>query len=176
MDEQKKKLWVFFDEFNTTDEQAYIKEMIIEHKFMGRDLPSNIAFIAACNPYRVRGETRSDDQRGGYRQIEGERLAFKVNPPPDSMVQLMWDYQQLRPKEMEVYIAKIIRDVEHKHKKKLIGMIVKIHEWIKEQIDVSAVSLRDIERFRQLFAWFEEYLDNLAQIKTRSNNSRELRR
>jgi hypothetical protein len=31
----KQKVWVFFDEFNTTDELSYIKEMIIDRKFQG---------------------------------------------------------------------------------------------------------------------------------------------
>lgn len=49
---ENKKLWVFFDEFNTTDELSYIKEMTIENRFMGEELPTNIFFITACNPFR----------------------------------------------------------------------------------------------------------------------------
>jgi len=48
------KIWVFFDEFNTTDELSYIKEIVTEHRFMGEKLPENLQFIAACNPYRIR--------------------------------------------------------------------------------------------------------------------------
>lgn len=51
---ENKKLWVFFDEFNTTDELSYIKEMTIENRFMGEELPTNIFFIAACNPFRLK--------------------------------------------------------------------------------------------------------------------------
>ena len=35
MDENK-KIWAFFDEFNTTDELSYIKEILVEHRFMGK--------------------------------------------------------------------------------------------------------------------------------------------
>jgi hypothetical protein len=51
---QFKKAWVFFDEFNTTDELSYIKEIVIDRRFQGTLLPENITFLAACNPYRVR--------------------------------------------------------------------------------------------------------------------------
>ena len=52
--DRKNKIWVFFDEFNTTDELAYIKEVVAEHRFMGKKLPDNLQIIAACNPYRIR--------------------------------------------------------------------------------------------------------------------------
>ena len=48
-------MWVFFDEFNTCDELSYIKEMVMEHSFMGEKLPDNLIFVAACNPYRRKG-------------------------------------------------------------------------------------------------------------------------
>lgn len=46
------RVWVFFDEFNTCDELGYIKEMVVDHRFLGEPLPENIIIIAACNPYR----------------------------------------------------------------------------------------------------------------------------
>jgi hypothetical protein len=45
---------VFFDEFNTSEEVGYIKEIIMERRFMGEALPNNVVFLAACNPYRTR--------------------------------------------------------------------------------------------------------------------------
>ena len=30
-----KRVWVFFDEFNTTDEVSFIQEMVIDRRFMG---------------------------------------------------------------------------------------------------------------------------------------------
>ena len=47
-----KKLWVFFDEINTCKSMGLISEIMCKHTYQGKKLPSNIVFIAACNPYR----------------------------------------------------------------------------------------------------------------------------
>ena len=101
MDEKaatSKKLFVFFDEFNTTDEVDYLKEIIIQTKFMGKKLPNNVYFIAACNPYRLKKVTKRISTGGLTKHStiqKSKQMAFTVNPPPLSMIQLMWDYQQL---------------------------------------------------------------------------------
>lgn len=99
----KQKVWVFFDEFNTTDELSYIKEMIIDRKFQGQPIPDNVVLIGACNPYRRKNETNF--KRAGIKKKLAEHnissennLAFKVKPPSLSMIQFMWDYQQLKLK------------------------------------------------------------------------------
>lgn len=68
---------------------------------MGEELPKNIQFIAACNPYRQK-KGRKSLNAGLKRPVKSgqdrakEELAFLVHPPPLSMTQLMWDYQQLK--------------------------------------------------------------------------------
>lgn len=57
--ENGKKVWIFFDEFNTTDQISYIKEMVIDHKFKGQLLPANLVMVAVCNPYRIKQEKRT---------------------------------------------------------------------------------------------------------------------
>lgn len=76
-------MWVFFDEFNTSDELSYIKEIVIDRRFIGELLPSNIVFCTASNPYRMKKNTN-------------KTRAFNVKPPNLSMVSLMWDYEQLK--------------------------------------------------------------------------------
>lgn len=51
---QNKKLWVFFDEFNTLRELGFFKELIIDGKFLGVAQPhtKNVIMMAACNPYK----------------------------------------------------------------------------------------------------------------------------
>ena len=48
----EKKLWVFLDEINTCKSMGLISEIMCKHTYQGNPLPSNIVFIAACNPYR----------------------------------------------------------------------------------------------------------------------------
>ena len=47
-----RKLWVFLDEINTTKSMGLISELMCKHTCRGKPLLSNIALIAACNPYR----------------------------------------------------------------------------------------------------------------------------
>jgi hypothetical protein len=69
--------------------------MIIEHRFMGKKLPANIHFFAACNPYRKLRPGVKVEAGLRKRSNRSSQLAFMVNSPPLSMIQLMWDYQQL---------------------------------------------------------------------------------
>ena len=48
----EKKLWVFLDEINTCKSMGLITEILCKHTYQGKSIPSNVAFIAACNPYR----------------------------------------------------------------------------------------------------------------------------
>ena len=50
----KKKVWIFFDEFNTLKEVGYIKEIMIDKRFEGEevDFLKEVVIMAACNPFR----------------------------------------------------------------------------------------------------------------------------
>jgi hypothetical protein len=52
--DQNKKLWVFFDEFNTTEDLGLICEILSERTILGKPLPDNICLLAACNPLKLR--------------------------------------------------------------------------------------------------------------------------
>ena len=43
--------WVFLDEINTCDHLGLITELMCNLSVLGSQLPKNIVFIAACNPY-----------------------------------------------------------------------------------------------------------------------------
>ena len=92
-------------------------------------------------------------------------MAFRVHPAPFSMIQMMWDYQQLSQKENALYIEKILGNLSYHEPKKLVEIMVKLHEEIKQQIEISAVSLRDVERFKTLYLWFSEYLAMIYEVK-----------
>ena len=53
----------------------------------------------------------------------------------------------------------------------LIKAMVKIHEEIKAEIEISAVSLRDVERFKTLYIWFSKYLFNADEVRTKNQRS-----
>lgn len=47
----KQKLWVFFDEFNTTPDIYLISEIMTKRTMFGKPLPERFLFLGACNPY-----------------------------------------------------------------------------------------------------------------------------
>ena len=51
-----KKLWLFFDEFNTTENLGLICEIIAERTILGESIPDNICILSACNPYKIRSK------------------------------------------------------------------------------------------------------------------------
>ena len=52
----KRKIWIFLDEINTCKSMGLISELMCKHTIQGDPIPSNIVFIAACNPYRFNKE------------------------------------------------------------------------------------------------------------------------
>jgi hypothetical protein len=49
-----KMLWVFFDEFNTTEDFGLICEILSERTILGKPIPDNICLLAACYPFKLR--------------------------------------------------------------------------------------------------------------------------
>jgi hypothetical protein len=43
---------VFLDEINTCKSMGLISEIIFKHSYQGKQLPSNIIFIATCNKFK----------------------------------------------------------------------------------------------------------------------------
>jgi hypothetical protein len=88
--------------------------------------------LAACNPYR---EKKVNSINAGLVYIPknstSKALAFKVKPPCLSMIQLMWDYQQLKEEELHEYVENIILEVDFDDKNNLVMTIVTAHEHFK---------------------------------------------
>ena len=80
---------------------------------MGQLLPSNLQFIAACNPYREKRSNKKPPIAGLPKKSQNKQIAFRVHPPPFAMIQLMWDYQQLTQDENKIYIQKILEHLKY---------------------------------------------------------------
>ena len=124
----EKKLWVFLDEINTCKSMGLISEIMCKHTYQGNPLPSNIVFIAACNPYR-RGKKNimknaglnvkdAHQEKKHLNQKEIERmnksansnLVYTVNPLPHSLLNFVFDFGNLKKEDEEKYIESIILD------------------------------------------------------------------
>ena len=108
-----KKLWVFLDEINTCKSMGLISELMCKNSYQGKPLPSNIVFIAACNPYRQGTKNnalkagldlnKANKEMKNLNQKEIEKmkksmnstLVYTVNPLPHSLLNFVFDFGHL---------------------------------------------------------------------------------
>ena len=132
-----KKLWVFLDEINTCKSMGLISELMCKNTCQGKELPDNIVFIAACNPYRheekrlkkkvgldirqAYKELKNLNQKeiGKIQKITNSTLVYNVNPLPQSLLNFAYDFGNLAPEDEKRYIGSIISEpIERLYKKK----------------------------------------------------------
>ena len=127
---EDKKLWVFLDEINTCKSMGLISELMCKHTYQGKELPKNIVFIAACNPYRKKDKKAKEEKIGldankankekkylnekekqDLQKYNDFDLAYKVNPLPHSLLNFVFDFGSLREVDEDKYIKCIIEEV-----------------------------------------------------------------
>ena len=187
----KKKLWVLFEHFNTCNYIGLIEEIMIKHTCQGIELPENILFIGACNPYRYR--TKNEDNSG--LKLIDYNLVYRVNPLPFSLINFVLNFGYPILEDEKNYINNIInlyfeksffneKDLENKDNKKnikknqnkeeyelceelkklSIKAIIEGQNYIREKYGVSSVSLRTISHFCTLFDFFIGYFRNKNKL------------
>ena len=161
-DRKRQSVWIFLDEINACSHLGTINEIICHRTLRGDPLPSNLVFIAACNPYRLRPsqsvfttgltERRSTD--------EFSRLVYRVHPLPETMMDYVWDYGSVRPDDEKRYIARMVDGVfENRHRKLLADLLFASQEFIRHELKSPFfVSLRDVRRCIVLMNWFQKTL------------------
>ena len=103
----EKKLWIFLDEINTCNCMGLITEMMTKHSCQGKKLPNSIVFIGACNPYRM---VVKDEEPNGLK-IAGtkeRKLVYTVNPLPHSLLNFIFNFGNLTPKDEQSYIKNMV--------------------------------------------------------------------
>ena len=121
-----RKLWVFFDEINTCKSMGLISEIMCKHTYQGNPLPSNIVFIAACNPYRQGKKSLSKNfglnvieahkelknlnpkEIERLKKAQNNKLVYTVNPLPHSLLNFVFDFGYLKKDDEINYIKSII--------------------------------------------------------------------
>ncbi|OMJ85343.1 hypothetical protein SteCoe_13379 [Stentor coeruleus] len=177
----KKRYWVFFDEFNTSDYVGTISNIIVEKKFEGKEIPENVKFVAACNPYRLKSvqfEMREDvglQKSLKYRQGSAQ-LIHIVKPLPYKIIEFVSDFGSLQDSELYSYAELIIRNmIGRKASLDYPKIVCCIHKYYSETDDVSSVSLRDVVRFAKLYNWFRESISQRKRIKMKKSSLRFLK-
>lgn len=157
-----KEVWVFLDEINTCDYLGTINEVICHRSIKGKPITSNLVFIAACNPYRLRppGKITTAGLSEKIETDQFSKLVYRVHPLPETMIDFVWDYGSLGKDDEHAYIGRMVEGITGKHDNLLADLLCTSQEYIRE-IDGSpyCVSLRDAHRCLVLVKWFKEALE-----------------
>ena len=126
----EKKIWVFLDEINTCNSMGLISELMCKKSCQGNQIPHNIMFIGACNPYRKSEITNEEiagldvnlafREKNNLNDQEREKikknslnskgkLVYTVNPLPHSLLVYVFDFGNLSPKDEVKYINNMIQ-------------------------------------------------------------------
>jgi len=84
-----------------------ICEMITKHSCQGIELPKNIVFIGACNPYRM---VEKDEEPNGLK-VEGVKeikLVYSVKPLPHSLLNFVFNFGNLAKDDEKKYIENMV--------------------------------------------------------------------
>ena len=135
-------LWVFFDEINTCNSMGLISEILCKRTYQGNEIPENVAFIAACNPYRTYGNEEKKEKnekiRDGLNVANAQNeirnnlkdkkeidkiknlnkkssLVYAVNPLPHSLLNFVFDFGRVSDEDEKKYIINIIEESQLKY-------------------------------------------------------------
>ena len=149
------QIWIFLDEINTCDHLGLINEIMCHHSLHGRPLSKNLVFLAACNPYKLRSEDhiKTAGLEGKNISDQYSKLVYRVHQLPEAMIDYVWDFGSLGPKDELIYIQRMVGDLPEM----VVGLLVASQNFIRDvEKSNSCVSLRDVDRCIRLIKWFEE--------------------
>ena len=174
----KEQMWIFLDEINTCDHLGLINDIMCHHSMLGRPISKYLVFLAACNPYRLRPEEhiKTAGLKGKDIADEYSKLVYRVHPLPEAMVDFVWDYGSLAPKDERDYIQRMIRDLPKKYEGTLVNVLVASQQFIRDvEQNPFCVSLRDVHRCIHLISWFQSMTKTRQKLKTENECPSHLR-
>eukprot|EP00741_Cyanophora_paradoxa_P015457 tig00020892_g14920.t1 len=172
-------VWVFLDEINTSDSIGLVGEIICQHTFNGRRISGNIAFLAACNPYKKRLAAEVAKQRqAGLKLKQGDdpmsKLVYRVHPLPEKLADYVWDFGSLTRADEEQYIQAMVetsdffRDRRHPDgsvtARLVVSLLVASQHFMSDVEGLSSISLRDVRRCIFLMGKFLDLLDRRLHV------------
>ncbi|PKK80816.1 hypothetical protein RhiirC2_723487 [Rhizophagus irregularis] len=166
---KKGEVWLFFDEINTCNHIGLLADLIAHRILNGKPIHNNIRLFAACNPYRIR--TKAATSAGllkpkDSRFEEKSKLVYQVKPLPDQILDYVWDYGVLKPKEEEKYIEIMVSEqLKELGHKVLSECLFASQEFIRTIESSYSVSLRDVKRAITLVKFFIKSFEDRPPIK-----------
>ena len=147
----------------------------------GEKLPENIIYFAACNPYKRKTEKALNTNFGLVfkKDFKNKDLVYNVLPLIHSLINFIYDFGYLQKEDEKSYIKSIVRQIGKNNKNEnenykitfidventAIEMLAYCQNFIRDNNEISSVSLRDTRRFSILFEWFMKLYDIRIEIK-----------
>ena len=156
------QIWIFLDEINTCDHLGLISDIVCHHSLLGQPLSKNLVFLAACNPYQIRSEEHIKTAGLDGKDITDEcsRLVYRVHPLPEAMIDYVWDYGSLSPKDERNYIQRMVESLPEMYEV-MVDLLAASQTFIRNaENNHFCVSLRDVHRCIRLVCWFLEMMKN----------------
>ena len=169
-EENNEIVWVFLDEINTCNSLALITEIMMKNSCKGKKIKKNVKFIAACNPYRLFLKENEKEIIGLYDEAKHSKrkLVYNVNPLPIPLLNFVFDFGEPNQEDIKRYISnmldqilkEIIKNNKNKAEIQIIAekAIFDSQNFIKNNFEISSVSLREVRRWGILFEWFYKFL------------------
>jgi hypothetical protein len=166
------RLWVFFDEFNTSPLQSLVAEIMIDRVCSIEPsiyhIPSNMIFIGCCNPFRMKTKKT---EVGLVPKTSDTILSHRVYPIPEKLLNYVWDFGQLSESDEKDHIKSMVSaeqnifdSQENSRREKFITLVYKCHSTVRDIEERSGVSLRDVKRVIRLYKWFKVKIDEINKI------------
>jgi hypothetical protein len=164
-----RRVWFLFDEFNTSPLQCLISDIMIRRScsfslnLANIRFPNNLVFVAACNPFRLASHITKEGLQ--HDQASLMILAHRVYPIPESLISNIWDFGQLTKEDESEYIMNILDShgglIGKDHlKSALCIIIITCQNFLRVKCFDNSVSLRDVKRVVTLFVFFATKYDN----------------
>jgi hypothetical protein len=163
----KEQIWIFLDEINTCDHLGMISDIMCHHSLLGQPLSKKLVFLASCNPYKLRPaeHTKTAGLEGKNITDEHSKLVYRVHPLPEAMIDYVWDYGSLTPKDERAYIQRMVRNLPEE--RLLVDLLAASQKFIRlAEKNSFCVSLRDVHRCIILINWFEEVKETPEKTNT----------
>ena len=159
--------WVFFDEFNTNKNIGLFKEIICDRMLLGLQIPSNIVFLASCNPYKKLQRKKMYENAAGFEQNKSlvnadNSLIYRVFPSPSTITQMAWDFGPINIENEKEYILAILDSGNYPSseiRNIVNNVVITTHKKLKDSDELHILSLRDIRRFLYLYEYFSNSVE-----------------
>ena len=119
-----RKVWLLFDEFNTSHLQCLVAEIMVTrtasfHKdLLSLEFPTNLVFVACCNPYKI--EIPKQSQVGLANENKSGLLAHRVYPIPDTLIGYVWKFGVIKDKDEVEHIRPEVQNIDFARQFKIV--------------------------------------------------------